>query len=100
MEEKYLNRKISLSPIINQYTRYLGLQSSILNLKSTMLDLQHLQTESRNPASARLDELTSVEIVALMNAEDATIAAAVATQSQAIAQAIDAIAARLAVGGR
>ena len=62
--------------------------------------LQHLQTESRNPASARLDELTSVEIVALMNAEDATIAAAMATQSQAIAQAIDAIAARLAGGGR
>ena len=62
--------------------------------------LQHLQTESRNPASARLDELTSVEIVALMNAEDATIAAAVATQSRAIAQAIDAIATRLAVGGR
>ncbi len=62
--------------------------------------LAELQTEARNPASARLDELTSVELVALMNAEDATVAAAVATQSRAVAQAIDVIAARLADGGR
>ena len=62
--------------------------------------LAELQTEARNPASARLDELTSVELVALMNAEDATVAAAVATQSRAVAHAIDAIAARLAAGGR
>src|SRR5207237_6777490 len=62
--------------------------------------LQHLQTEARNPASSRLDELTSVELVELMNREDATIAAAVATQKREIAQAIDAIADRLAKGGR
>ena len=62
--------------------------------------LAELQTEARNPASARLDELSSVELVALMNAEDATVAAAVATQSRAVAQAIDVIAARLADGGR
>ncbi len=62
--------------------------------------LAELQTEARNPASARLDELTSVELVALMNAEDATVAAAVGMQARAIAQAIDAVAARLAAGGR
>jgi len=62
--------------------------------------LADLQTEARNPASARLDELTSVGLVALMNAEDATVAAAVGTQSRAVAQAIDAVAARLADGGR
>ncbi|QEL14540.1 N-acetylmuramic acid 6-phosphate etherase [Limnoglobus roseus] len=62
--------------------------------------LDHLQTEARNPASERLDELTSVEIVELMNREDATLAVAVATQKQAIAQAIDAIADRLGKGGR
>jgi N-acetylmuramic acid 6-phosphate etherase len=65
-----------------------------------MDSLQNLQTEARNPASARLDELTSVELVALMNAEDATVPATVAVQSRAIAQAIDAITARLAAGGR
>lgn len=62
--------------------------------------LQHLPTEARNPASSRLDELTSVELVELMNREDATLAAAVATQAGAIAQAIDTIAARLGTGGR
>src|SRR5438477_902461 len=62
--------------------------------------LQHLQTEARNPLSARLDELTSVELVELMNGEDATVAAAVGTQKREIAQAIEAVADRLAKGGR
>ena len=62
--------------------------------------LQNLQTEARNPASTRLDELTSVELVDLFCAEDATVPAAVAAQRQAIARAIDAIAARLGSGGR
>src|SRR5579883_1388847 len=62
--------------------------------------LQHLQTEARNPASTRLDELTSVELVELMNREDAGVAAAVATQKREIAQAIEVIADRLSRGGR
>jgi N-acetylmuramic acid 6-phosphate etherase len=62
--------------------------------------LQHLQTEARNPASTRLDELTSAELVDLMCDEDATVPLAVAAQKRPIAQAIDAIAARLAAGGR
>jgi N-acetylmuramic acid 6-phosphate etherase len=62
--------------------------------------LDHLQTEGRNPSSSNLDELTAAEIVRLMNAEDATVAAAVATQAEAIARAIDVIAERLRRGGR
>ena len=62
--------------------------------------LQHLQTEARNPASERLDELTSVELVELLNREDHSVAAAVGTQSVRIAQAVEAIALRLARGGR
>lgn len=62
--------------------------------------LQHLQTEARNPASERLDELTSLELVDLMNREDGTLAAAVASQRVQIAQAVDAIAERFARGGR
>ncbi len=65
-----------------------------------MDELQNLQTEARNPASTRLDELTAVELVDLFCAEDATVPAAVAAQRQPIAQAIDAIAARLGAGGR
>ncbi len=62
--------------------------------------LQHLQTEARNPNSDRLDELLSIEIVELMNREDAGIAAAVLSQKTAIAQAMDVVADRLARGGR
>src|SRR6185312_2366142 len=62
--------------------------------------LEHLTTEARNPASEDLDGLTAQQIVQLINSEDAKVAAAVAEQSDAIAQAIDVIADRLAGGGR
>jgi N-acetylmuramic acid 6-phosphate etherase len=62
--------------------------------------MDQLQTEARNPASANLDKLTSLEIVCLMNAEDATIASSIARHADAIARAIDVIATKLAAGGR
>lgn len=62
--------------------------------------LEHLTTESRNPASEELDGLSSLEIVRLIGAEDAKVAAAVASQAGSIARAIDAIADRLGEGGR
>src|SRR5688572_18763189 len=62
--------------------------------------LDHLETEGRNPASEYLDELTPLELVRLMNAEDARVIAAVASQEQAIASAIEVIADRLRAGGR
>jgi len=65
-----------------------------------MSGLKHLTTEARNPASMNIDELAAIELVRLMNAEDATIATAVATQAEPIAAAIDAIAERLRRGGR
>ncbi|HRN53973.1 MAG TPA: N-acetylmuramic acid 6-phosphate etherase [Gemmatimonadaceae bacterium] len=45
-------------------------------------------TERRNPRSADIDLATPLEIVDLMNAEDRTVADAVATQREAIAAAI------------
>lgn len=62
--------------------------------------MDHLQTEARNPASARLDELTPIQLVRLMNAEDARVIPAVASQSEVIARAIEVIAERLRAGGR
>jgi N-acetylmuramic acid 6-phosphate etherase len=62
--------------------------------------MDHLLTEARNPASADLDALTPLEIVRLMNAEDATVPGAVATQAEPIARAIDVIVERLRAGGR
>jgi len=61
---------------------------------------RELVTEARNPASAELDRLSTIDFVRLVNSEDAKLANAVAEQAQGIAKAIDLIADRLAGGGR
>jgi N-acetylmuramic acid 6-phosphate etherase len=62
--------------------------------------MDHLITEARNPASAELDKLSTLELVRLMNREDAGVASAVALQLENVARAVDVIAERLRVGGR
>src|SRR5579872_1211180 len=62
--------------------------------------LQNLSTEAPNPASAGIDALTPIEIVRLMNSEDARIAAAVLGEAEHIAAGIEVIADRLRHGGR
>jgi N-acetylmuramic acid 6-phosphate etherase len=62
--------------------------------------LEHLTTESRNPASEDLDGLTPIEIVRLINSEDTKVAAAVSAEADSIARAVEAIADRLSRGGR
>jgi N-acetylmuramic acid 6-phosphate etherase len=62
--------------------------------------LEQLTTEGRNPASEAIDRLTPLEIVRLMNTEDARIPAAVGAESERIAAAIEVIADRMSRGGR
>jgi len=62
--------------------------------------LERLTTEARNPRTVELDRLAALEIVRAINAEDATVAAAVGREAEAIAKAIDVIADRLADGGK
>nr|WP_232105627.1 N-acetylmuramic acid 6-phosphate etherase [Gimesia panareensis] len=62
--------------------------------------LEHLTTEQRNPDSDRIDAMSSLEIVQLMNAQDASVAAAVAKESETIAAAVDLIADAFQSGGR
>lgn len=57
-------------------------------------------TELPNPNTEGLDRLSTVEMLACINDEDATIAAAVRTRLPEIAVAVDAIAQRLRQGGR
>jgi N-acetylmuramic acid 6-phosphate etherase len=59
-----------------------------------------LGTEARDATGADLDLRSTVELVELMSLEDATVPQAVAAAAPAIAELIDAIAARLATGGR
>ena len=57
-------------------------------------------TEQRNPRTERIDVASSLEIVDLMNAEDATIAPAVHAQREAMARAIDLVVEAFRQGGR
>jgi N-acetylmuramic acid 6-phosphate etherase len=58
------------------------------------------RTELRNPASKKLDRMTAVEIVRLMNREDGKVARAVGRESGAIARAVDAIVEAMRKDGR
>ena len=62
--------------------------------------LDDLPTEGRDPAGADLDLRPTRELVRLMGEADATVPHAVAAAGEALAVAIDEIAARLAHGGR
>jgi N-acetylmuramic acid 6-phosphate etherase len=56
-------------------------------------------TEAPNPRTAGIDQLSSLEIVTLINEEDARVAAAVRQEMPQIAHAVDLIVARLERGG-
>ncbi|MFJ3040855.1 MULTISPECIES: N-acetylmuramic acid 6-phosphate etherase [Streptomyces] len=62
--------------------------------------LETLATEAFRPELAEIDQLPTLDITRLMNGEDAAVAAAVAERLPEIAAAIDAVAARMARGGR
>ena len=63
-------------------------------------DLRRLRTEQSNPVAVDLDQKSALEIATLINAEDATIAAAVRRALPQIARAIDQVAAAIRHGGR
>jgi N-acetylmuramic acid 6-phosphate etherase len=62
--------------------------------------LGRLPTEARNPASEAIDDLSTMDMLTLINAEDAKVAAAVHAELPNIARAVDAIAERFQRGGR
>lgn len=62
--------------------------------------LDDLLTEASHPDSRDLDSLSTAELLAVMNAAEAQVAAAVAVEIPQIARAVDAIAAALERGGR
>ncbi|MGW2869905.1 N-acetylmuramic acid 6-phosphate etherase [Kitasatospora sp. NPDC001225] len=57
-------------------------------------------TETIRPEWAAIDELPTVELLRLMNAEDRTVPEAVAGELERIAAVVDAVAVRMARGGR
>jgi len=65
-----------------------------------MKNRSKLTTEQRNPRSRGIDSRSSLEIVDIINAEDALVAQAVGKQRKVIAAAVDLITERFARGGR
>ena len=57
-------------------------------------------TETPNPRTRDLDQMTTLEMLQVINSEDASVATAVQACLPAIAMAVDAIAERIQLGGR
>lgn len=64
------------------------------------IELGNLVTESRNKNTLKIDEVTTLEMVKLINNEDKKVAEAVEKELPNIAEAIDQIALRIKKGGR
>lgn len=65
-----------------------------------MAELEQLVSEARNPDTMQIDLMSSAEILAAMNAEDARVAAAVRAVLPDIAAAVDRIVEAFKAGGR
>ena len=65
-----------------------------------MKDRSKLTTERANPASHDIDTRTTLEIVELINVEDAKVAPAVAKERRRIAKAVDLVAKTFEAGGK
>jgi N-acetylmuramic acid 6-phosphate etherase len=63
------------------------------------LNLATLTTEARNPRTTKIDQLSTLEMLTVINEEDQAVPLAVATQLPQIARAIDETAARFDKGG-
>ena len=65
-----------------------------------MVELKKIATEQRNPNTMKIDRLSTLEMVRLINREDYKVAEAVSLVTEQIALAVDMIADRLSKGGR
>jgi N-acetylmuramic acid 6-phosphate etherase len=65
-----------------------------------MMKFEHLLTETQHPDTARIDQLSTREMLEVINGADRSVADAVHAELGRIAQAVDGIAERLEQGGR
>ncbi len=63
-------------------------------------DLHNLLTEQSNPASARIDQVSTVEMLQIINAEDRRVADSITPELPHIARAIEAVVEAFQAGGR
>jgi N-acetylmuramic acid 6-phosphate etherase len=72
----------------------------LIRTRRAKTDLRHLPTEQILSSARNLDQMSSLEIVRLINDEDATVAATVRRALPQIARAVDVVADGLRQGGR
>jgi N-acetylmuramic acid 6-phosphate etherase len=65
-----------------------------------MTKFEHLLTETRHPDTAKIDRLSTLDMLEVINAADRSVADAVHAELPRIAQAVDGIAERMEKGGR
>ncbi|HET6400871.1 MAG TPA: N-acetylmuramic acid 6-phosphate etherase [Candidatus Kapabacteria bacterium] len=63
-------------------------------------EVRALATEQRNPESTRMDEISTQEILSLINSEDAKVAEAVRAEIPYIATVVEEVVERFKLGGR
>lgn len=64
------------------------------------MNLKEIQTEGVNPNTRNIDQLSTIDMVTLVNNEDKKVADAVEVELPNIARAVDVIAAQMSKGGR
>ena len=69
-------------------------------MKLEAVQLETLLTEQSNPASEKIDSVTTLEMMRIINGEDRKVALAVEAALPSIATAVDAIVDRMRAGGR
>lgn len=69
-------------------------------MTSQEIDLSRISTEQRNPRTENIDQLPTLEMLRVINEQDALVATAVARELPRIAEAVDGIVARMQRGGR
>lgn len=68
--------------------------------KKVFKQIQNLTTEQRNPRTYKIDSLSTLEILSLINSEDQKVALAVKKELPEIARAVDLIVSSFKQGGR
>ena len=98
-EKDGMDRRIAAREDVSHYSEFSANAASARHYAEDSV-LEKLLTEQANPASASIDTLATADVLRIINAEDRTVAEAVAREIPAIARAVDAIVAAFEAGGR
>lgn len=97
---RILLTKCSVFCIVKSENIFAGQHGVPCGEKEAIMDLKSMATETRNPHTMDLDQMSALQIVTEMNREDANVPKAIAPVLPRIAQVVDWVVAAFAQGGR